>query len=310
MKLKICVALQSFGQYSPKPLEMLKADGADVIFNKMGHRLNQGEIIELGHDCSGIIAGVEPYDKEVLASLKKLKCISRCGVGIDSIDTVEARRRGIVILNTPDAVARPVAEMTLAMIFDLLRLLTLHTTSLRAGRWERLPGQLLQGRSVGIVGLGRVGKMSARMLVSLGADVYGSDIEPDIAWAKENNVKILPISELLESVDILCIHVSLLKGRSFFLGEKEISRLKKGAIVINTSRGQAIDEKALYEALKSGCLGGAGLDVFSEEPYHGPLVGLDNVVLTPHVASLTVESRDAMEIQAVRNILAYFKNGK
>lgn len=306
MKRKVLIALQTFCEYNQEPLKLLQNAGIETVLNRSGHRLKQEEIIKLGNDCEGIIAGVEPYDKSVLDNLFKLKCISRCGVGIDNIDLGVAREKRITILNTPDIVVQPVAEMTIAMIFDLLRLLTPHTNLLKTGVWKKRVGHLLSGRKVGIMGLGRIGKKVAQMLVSLRADVYSSDLMPDLEWAKENNVKILSTSELLGIVDILSLHVSVLKDNTFFLGKSEISQLKKGAIIINTSRGQIIDEDALYEALRSGHLGGAGLDVFQNEPYTGRLCELENVVLTPHISTLTEESRAEMEKQAVLNILIFF----
>jgi D-3-phosphoglycerate dehydrogenase len=304
--VKIFVALQSFGEYDATPLKLLDKVGVEVIYNKLGHRLNQDEIIELGKDSDGVVAGVEPYDAKVLNNMSSLKCISRCGVGMDNVDLELAKAKGIAVLNTPDVVVQPVAEMSVAMIFDLLRKLTLHTASLKRGKWEKYSGHLLAGRRVGIVGLGKIGKRVAQMLQALGAEVWGADLYPDCAWAKKEGIKIIELPEVLKSADILSIHVSVVKHDSFFLGLDQISAMKKGALVINTSRGQVIDEEALYAALKSGKLAGAGLDVFSQEPYNGPLCELDNVVLTPHISTLTEESRSEMEKEAVENILRFF----
>jgi D-3-phosphoglycerate dehydrogenase len=306
MSKKILIALQTFSEYSEIPLKLLKNADVNIVLNNLGHRLNKTEIIRLGSDCEGIIAGIEPYDEEVLNKLTKLKCISRCGVGVDSINLEIARQKGITVLNTPDAVIQPVAEMTIAMAFDLLRLLTYHTSILKSNQWKKKAGHLLYGSKVGIIGLGRIGKKVAELFRALDADVYGSDLYPDKTWAKKHNVKILPIGDILEKVDILSIHVSSNNENTFFLGEKEISRLKKGSVLINTSRGQFLDENALYEALKSGHLAGAALDVFGQEPYGGPLKDLDNVILTPHISTLTEESRTQMEIESTENILKYF----
>lgn len=303
MKKKVLVALQSFSEYSDLPMKLLNEAGMNIALNKLGHRLNQAEIIKLGKDCDGIIAGVETYDEIVLDNLPKLKCISRSGVGIDNIDAEKAKEKGIAILNTPEVVIQPVAEMTVAMIFDLLRLLTLHTNLLRSGQWKKRAGQLLMGRKVGIIGLGRIGRRVSEILKCLNADVSGFDLYPDYKWAKMHGIKIAGLQSIIKESDIVCIHVSISKENPFTMGIKEISQMKNGSILINTSRGQVIDDKALYEALKSGHLGGAGLDVFSNEPYFGPICELDNVVLTPHISTLTKESRVEMEIQAVENVL-------
>lgn len=307
MTIKILVALQTFSEYSEIPLRLLEDAGVDIVLNELGHRLDKNEIIRLGQDCDGIIAGVEPYDEYVLNNLPRLKCISRNGVGIDNIDIDIAQLKGVAILNTPDVVVQPVAEMTLAMIFDLLRLLTLHTNLLKSCKWEKHAGYLLSGRKVGIIGLGRIGKRVAEMLVALNADVSGSDPYPDIIWAEKYGIKIAHVQDILSTSDVICIHVSVSKENPFRLGRAEISMMKKGSFIINTSRGQVIDELALYDALKSEQLGGAGLDVFSTEPYCGKLCRLDNVVLTPHISTFTIESRREMEAQAVKNLLRYFK---
>lgn len=301
--MKILIALQTFGEFGAEPLGILKGSGVGVILNDLGRRLNEDEIVKLGNGCDGIIAGVEPYTKKVLDDLPRLKCISRCGVGLDNIDLEVARQKGIAVLNTPDVVTQPVVEMTLAMIFDLSRKLSLHTALLKSGRWEKRAGLLLKGKNAGIIGLGRIGKKVAEALCGLGLNVYGTDIAPDVKWADYNKIKITDLAGLLKISDIVSLHVSVSKKMPFFLSSKEIGMMKDGSVIINTSRGSAIDEKALFEALKNGRISGAGLDVFSKEPYQGPLASLDNVVLTPHIASFTKESRDEMESQAARNLL-------
>ena len=307
MNRKILIALQSFSDYSEVPLKLLQDSGMDIVLNDLGHRLDRDEIVQLGRDCDGVIAGVEPYDEYVLNNLTNLKCISRAGVGIDNINLEISKEKEITILNTPDVVIQPVAEMTIAMIFDLLRLLTLHTTLLRSGKWTKQAGHLLSGRKVGIIGLGKIGRKVAEILKVLNADVIGFDLYPDDTWANRYGVKMTSLQNILIESDVLCLHVSLSKDNPFFLGEEEISQMKKSSILINTSRGQVIDENALYDALRSGHLGGAGLDVFASEPYNGPLYELDNVVLTPHISTLTEESRNEMEKQAVENLIDFFK---
>jgi D-3-phosphoglycerate dehydrogenase / 2-oxoglutarate reductase len=309
VKPKVLVALSTFAEFGDAPLELLKQSGLDYRLNPLGRRLAQEEIIEMGKDCQGILAGVEPYDDYVFDHLPELRCISRCGVGIDNISLAKAKERGIVIKNTPDVVVLPAAELTIAMIFDLLRKLTFHTRLLRSKQWQKIPGNLLAGKKVGILGLGRIGKKVAEILVKLGAEVYGADLRPDRNWAAANGIKILSTDLLLKDCDIISLHISILENKRFILGKKEIASIKAGALIVNVSRGEVIDEKSLYEALKSGHLGGAALDVFSKEPYHGPLCELDNIILTPHVATLTVESRLQMEVEAVTNLVIFFQIG-
>ena len=309
MTPKVLVALSTFGEFDDTPIRLLDESGLDYSVNPLGRRLVREEILEMGKDCEGIVAGVEPYDDYVLDRLPKLRCISRCGVGIDNISPGKAKDKGIEIRNTPAVVVLPVAELAIAMIFDLLRGLTYHTELLKSKQWKRKAGYLLSGKKVGVLGLGRVGKRVAEVLVKLDAEVYGADLFPDRRWANKSGIRIVSSELLLRECDIITIHVSVLGNNRFVLGKEEIESMGEGAFIVNTSRGEVIDEEALYHALKSNHLGGAALDVFRKEPYDGPLCGLENVILTPHIATFTQESRVQMEIEAVRNLIDFFKSG-
>ena len=310
MSSRIFVALSTFAQQCDAPLSLLKDSGYPFKINPLGKRLSRDELIELGGDCEGVIAGLEPYDDYVLENMPKLRCISRCGVGIDNISLPIARKKGIQIRNTPEVVVQPVAELTVAMIFDLLKKLTVHTQLLKSKKWEKRTGGLLQGRKAGILGLGKIGKKVAETLKVLEADVYGTDLAADRSWAQSFGVKVVPLEELLRICDILSIHLSSVDHHPFQLAQKQIAMMKKGAMVVNVARGIFVDEKALYDALKEGRLAGAALDVFSEEPYAGPLCELDNVVLTPHVATLTEESRGQMEFEATKNLIDFLSQNR
>ena len=189
------------------------------------------------------------------------------------------------------------------MIFDLLRKTTFHTILLKDRRWEKSAGNLLFGKTVGVVGTGRIGKLVAELLKKIGSKIIAYDIDPDKKWAGQNSVKYVPFEKLLSSADIISLHASPDSDQMPLIGKEEIVLMKKGVVLINTSRGECIDEKALYAGLASGKVGGAGMDVFTEEPYSGGLIDFDNVVLTPHIATLTKESRLEMEIQATQNVL-------
>lgn len=300
---KIFVALSTFAEYGKKPLRLLDQSGIGYSLNGLGRRLVREEIVDLGKGTTGIIAGVEPYDTPVLKKLPELKCISRCGVGVDNIDLDSARKRNIVIRNTPDVVIRPVVELTIAMIFDLMRKLSLHTCRMWKREWKKTAGNLLSGKTVGILGLGRIGRNVAETLLKLDVKVIGTDIHPDSAWAEKHRVHVVSLNELLVESDILSLHLSVIPQSPFVLGREEIALMKQGAWIVNVSRGNLVDDTALFDSLKSGRLAGAAMDVFPEEPYTGPLCNLDNVIMTPHVATLTKESRVQMETEAVQNLL-------
>ena len=257
----------------------------------------------MGRGFDGIIAGVEPYDAGVLEQLPGLKCVSRCGVGVDNVDLEVAARRGITVANTPDAVARPVAELALAMVMDLLRRLSRHTAVIKSGNWEKFGGRLMTGKTVAIIGLGRIGRVTAELMQAVGATVVGTDPMPDMEWARSRNVEVMDLSDALARADIVSLHLANDPDHPFQMTQKHFSTMKPQSLLINLARGQFVNEDDLASALRSGHLGGAGLDVYSQEPYTGPLSDLDDVVLTPHVATLTEESRLVMETEATANVL-------
>jgi len=306
---KIFVALSTYAQNGSEPLDLLKNSQAVFTVNSLGRRLVKDEIVAMGKGCHGIIAGIEPYDESVLERMTELKCISRCGVGIENINVDKAGQKGIKILNTPDAVIRPVAELTVALVFDLIKHLSWHSQRVKSGKWEKKAGQLLKGKRIGIIGLGNIGRETALLFKGLGTQVYGSDPRAQNDWAGPNGITILPTDKLLRESDIVSLHLCASDEHPFRLGERELFSMKKGACLVNVARGQFVDEKALLKALKEDHLGGAALDVYSQEPYHGPLCGLDNVILTPHIATLTRESRCQMELEATKNLLKFLDQG-
>jgi len=306
MQDKIFVAISTFAENGRDPLDLLNESGIEIFINPLGRRITANEILEMGSDATGIIAGLEPYNEEVLTNLSNLKCISRVGVGIDNINQALAKSRNIKICNTPNVIIQPVVELVLALIFNLLRKTTLHTILIKSKKWERHVGNLLYGKTVGIIGTGRIGKRVSEILILLGVKVIACDLFPDKAWANSNRIRYTSQENLLKESDIISLHVSPTESDKPVIGRKELDQMKSGMILINTSRGQFIDENALYDGLSSKKIGGVGLDVYVNEPYDGDLIQFDNVVLTPHVATLTKESRLEMEVEATQNLLNYF----
>jgi D-3-phosphoglycerate dehydrogenase len=301
--MKVLIGPSSFGRGGSQPLDLLYEHGYQVVMNPYGRRLTADEVVVLGQGCVGIIAGLEPLTAEVLARLPGLRCISRSGVGLDNVDLAAARARGIVVRNTPEAPTRAVAELTLGLIIALLRRFPLADRNLRAGVWQKETGSLLLGRTVGIVGLGRIGQMVAEMLMALGCIVCGADPHPDWEWLAQRPIELLELAELLRRSDVVSLHAALPVGSKPLIAAPELALMKRSAVFLNLARSYAVDEEALYEALAEGLIAGAALDVFVEEPYHGRLAELDNVILTPHIGSNTQETKLAMETQAVLNLL-------
>lgn len=305
--MKILASPSSIGQISLKPFELLEANGYEVVKNPFGRKLTEDETITLGKDCVGIVAGVETLDSIVIDSLPNLKCISRVGVGMDSVDISYAENKGIKVLNTPNGPTRAVAELTLGLTLSLLRKIPNAHYDLKNRIWKKQTGNLLFEKKVGVLGLGRIGRMVAEMFRSLGNPVVGYDLYPDMDWAEKNNVEILSLEQLLNQCDIITIHIPGNSDGSTVLNQEELSYLKDGAFLVNVSRGGVINEDALYKMLTNGKLSAAALDVFSNEPYSGKFCDLDNVILTPHIGSYAKEGKLKMEVDAVMNLINALK---
>lgn len=301
--MKILTSPSSIGQIASDPFDLLVANGYQVVKNPYGRKLTEEETIELAKDCVGIVAGVESLNEKVINALPKLKCISRVGVGMDNVNVNYAVSKGIQVLNTPDGPTRAVAELTLGLTLSLLRRIPHAHFDLKNQIWKKQTGNLLFEKKIGILGLGRIGRMTAEIFRSLGNPVLGYDLAPNMDWAKNNRVEVSDLNNLLSTCDIICVHVPGNTDGAPVLTIKELEKIKDDAYLINVSRGGVIDENALFNVLIDGKLKGAALDVFSDEPYSGRLCDLDNVVLTPHIGSYAKEGKLKMEIEAVKNLI-------
>jgi D-3-phosphoglycerate dehydrogenase len=293
--MKVVVSTSSFAAAS---LEALRGEGHEVVVNPHGRTLTGAEALELLRDADGVIAGTEPLTREVLTAAPRLRVISRVGVGIDGIDLDTARERGIVVANTPDAVTDAAAELTVAGLLALLRHVHLMHADLNAGVWRKRMGSLLRDKTVGIVGYGRVGRRVAALLDPFGARLLAHDpvLTGDLGPAEAAT-----LDDLLRESDVVTVHASGDAGT--LIGEREIARLKHGAYLVNAARGGLVDETALERALQEGRLAGAYLDTFADEPYDGPLLHRDDVLVTAHAGSYAIEARTHMEREAVGNLL-------
>ena len=298
---KILITTSSFDMTAPE-ITALKADGYEVVLNPHARRLTEQEVSDLlTPDVVGMIAGVEPLTAAVMARATGLRVISRCGAGLDNVDREAAASHGIAVTSTPDAPARAVAELAAALILDTLRGVSRQDRAMRGGAWERPMGGLLSARTVGIVGFGRIGRQLAKNLSGFGPQIVAYDPVPA---ARADGVTMMELEQLLAKVDIVSLHIPYTEQTRGLMNADRIARMKKGAILINTARGGLVDEAALAEALKSGHLSAAALDVFEQEPYTGPLTLAENVTLTAHVGSYARETRFQQESEAAANLLA------
>jgi len=280
-------------------------DRINVIHNPFKRKLTEDEALSLieKYQPTGMIAGVEPLTRRVLNKAKNLKIISRCGIGIDSLDMEAAKELGIKVMITPDAPMVSVAELTLGLILGLLRRINTLDAGMRRGGWKGPKGNLLSGKIVGIIGCGRIGTYVARLAAAFGCKIMGCD-----PFVKQHDIcNIGSLQKLFKESDIVTLHVPYSRDNHHLIAEKELNIMKSNAILVNAARGGLVDEVALYDALRNGVIAGAAMDCFEVEPYSGPLTKLDNTLLTPHMGSSASEARVMMEKQALNNLIGELK---
>lgn len=297
---KVLITTSSFNVAAADSLALLRQAGFEIATNPHGRKLGEDEVAGLlGDDVVGMIAGTEPLTRRVLSGARGLKIVSRCGIGLDSVDLAAAAELGIEVTNTPDAPSAAVAELTLGLMLDQLRRISQADRQIRAGQWKPLMGGLLAARTVGIVGYGRIGRRVARLARAFGARVLAADAA-DVA--ADGVAEASALEPLLAQADFVTLHMPSQKGAGHFLDAQRIGMMKRGAVLVNTARGDLVDEAALALAIRDGHLGGAALDTYEKEPYTGPLAELPQVVLTAHMGSYAEESRGIMEREAADNL--------
>ena len=299
---------------SPATLAVLKQEpGWNVVTADQIAKLGPGGLeAELADADALVVRSAVQADAKLLESAPKLRVIGRAGVGVDNIDTDAATHRGIVVMNTPGANAVAVAELTVGLMIAMARSVPRANSTMHAARWEKksLQGSELRGKTLGIVGLGRIGLEVARRAQSFGMELIGYDpfIAPVVA--RENQVTLVPIDEIFKRSDYLTLHVGLTSQTEGMINATSIKIMKPGIRIVNCARGELIVDEALAEALRSGHVAGAALDVFRNEPLkESPYFGLETVLLSPHIAGSTNEAQEAIGIQLAEQVRDYLKLG-
>ena len=291
-----------FGAVDPTPLDLLKSAGIDLVMNPIGRRLKATEVAEVVAGFPVVIAGTETINAQAMAGCRGLKAICRVGIGIDSVDLLATRRLGISVSYTPDGPSPAVAELTVALILDLLRGVGVADRAVRGGEWNRISGARIATSCIGVVGVGRIGRRVIRHLQGgfAGVRILANDLVADptldaVEWVDKDR--------LYRESDVVTLHVPLTSATHDMIGVRELAMMKPSAVLVNTARGGIVNEGALLEALRAGTIRSAALDVFAEEPYRGELARLPNVVLTCHMGSMTADCRARMEIEATREAI-------
>jgi len=306
--MKVFVSTHPFSQTSDLPAKLLKDAGIEVVTNQHGRKITTAELVQDIQDADILIAGTEKITEEVLSNAPNLKLISRVGIGLDGVDFDLCQKYGVQVAYTPDAPTMAVAELCVAMIMDLSRKVTFTNNNIKNGIWHRHMGTLLYGKTIGIMGLGRIGKSLVHLLSTFNVKFLVHDIVPDLAFGRLYDVNFVSKEALLRQSDIISVNVPLKKDTMDYLAMDELNMMQKHAILINTARGGIINESDLYKALKSNEIAAAAIDVFEEEPYKGNLTELDNCLLSCHMGASTIDSRTDMEVQAVEEAIRFKHN--
>ena len=303
---RVLVTVRSFGGTEPRLRQELEASVREVSWNELGRPLDHSELLEAIADVDGVIAGVDRFDAEVIESAQRLRVIARHGVGTDSVDLAAAARRGVVVTNTPGANADAVAELAIGLMLALARQIPRGDRLIRSGGYHPLRGVQLGGRTVGLIGVGKAGGAVARRASAFGCTVIGFD--PALSHDELRDAGATParFEQVVSDADFLSLHVPATDVTRDMVDADFLARMKPGAFLVNTARGELVVESDLVRALDEGSLAGVALDATRDEPPRpgNPLLEREDVILTPHSGADTDEARAAMGRGALDDLLA------
>lgn len=294
-----------------RDFDMVRPDlerlGFDIVTAKVNQQLSEGELIKLVGDIDATICGGDKWTARAMDAAPKLKVICKWGTGTDAIDFDAAKARGILVRNVPDAFSVPVADTTMCFMLSFARRIPWLDREIKAGRWTPLDGTTLAECTLGVVGMGNIGSTVLRRARAFGMKLLGCDTSPDIPLQlrDDTGVEVVPMDELLKRSDFVSLHCDLNPTSRGLIGERELKLMKRSAVLINTSRGPVVQQAALEKALAEGTIAGAGLDVFEVEPIpaSSPLIKMDNVLLTPHLAQSSERAAHRTHRRVVQNVV-------
>lgn len=310
MANKVLIATRSFGSTSQKPWDVLAAADCEVFKADMSKKMTEERLIDLLDGMDAAIVGVVPMTAHVLEKASDLKVVSAHGVGVDHIDLDAASRLGITIANCPGANDPSVADLTIGLMIAVARSIPRVEQELRQGGWGRYEGGELWKKTLGLIGFGRIGRGVAKRASGFNMRVIVHDPYVQQDQTQSTKVQFDSFEDVIEQADFLSLHTPLNDETTNMIGSAELAAMKPSAYLINTARGGLVDEQALFKALTEKQIAGAAFDVFLDEPpVNSPLLGLDNMVATPHIGSHTQESIERMGVMAAQNVVAVLKGG-
>ena len=315
MSEKILVSLSWADRIPAAPLaiDKLRAKGWEVVFNTKNKNLGEAELVEALPGVAGVIAGSDKFTARALEAADRLQVISRVGVGFDAVDLGAATKKGIVVTTSPvQELFEAMADMTIGLMIAISREIPRLDRNVKAGKWTRIMGPHLFGRTLGIVGLGRIGKEVAKVAAAFRMRLLCYDVVRDEAFAAAHGLRYVDLPELLHEADYVTIHTPLNEATRGLISRERLQMMKPTAYLINTARGPVVDEEALYWALTNKVIAGAASDVFQREPVDpsNPLLQLDNFIACPHVGGLSLQAIDAMFAAATQSVIDVLEGRK
>jgi D-3-phosphoglycerate dehydrogenase len=309
--MKILITPRSFASSSDKAIKMLTERGYEIQRNNTDRPYKKEEMLNLIRDIDGMIIGIDELSAEIIEKANKLKVISKYGTGLDNIDINMATNKKIIVTNTPTANVDAVADLAFGLILSLARRIPEADQKTKKGKWEKIIGKSVWEKTLGVIGLGKIGRQVVKRARGFKMNILGFDLIKDKKFAQRYGIKYVNLEKLLQKSDYITIHLPLNDATHHLIDDKELGKIKKDAFLINTSRGGIVDEQALYQALRNNQLKGAALDVYSNEPpVESPLKELDNVIMTPHIGAYTEEAIENMGIQAAQNLIDVLEGRK
>ena len=301
---KILITPRSYGKTDPSLFDKLERAGYEIVRNDTGGIMTKEQMIEKIAPCVGVILGVDPFDADVIAAAPNLRAVAKYGVGVDNIDMGACEARSIKVSRTVGANAEAVADYAMALMLSLARKVIPIDKKCRAGDWSKVSTSDVSRKTLGLFGLGAIGKNVAKRAQGFSMKVLAYDVYWDADYAEENGIEYAKPDAIFEQADFVSLHLPLMNSTKNFVDKKRLASMKNDAILINTARGGLIDEDALLEELKSGRLGGAGLDAFAvEPPENKEWFEMDNVVIGSHCAASTTGATNNMSAMATDNVL-------
>ncbi len=308
-KNRVLITTVPFADKDKLPILLLENEQIEYVINPYNQKLTSAQLAELIPGFDAIIAGTENINSEVLANADRLKFISRVGIGLDNVDLLYAKEKNINVSYTADAPAPAVAELTVGLMFSLLRYTQLSNIQMHQGKWHRYFGRRFSEVTIGIIGAGRIGsKVIKHILTFSPVKILVNEPIPSLELKNIPELEWVSKEEIYKNADVISLHLPLNSETRDMINKVELLKMKSDALLINTSRGGIINENDLFEIMQSGHLGGAAIDVFQQEPYNGPLQKIDRCILTAHMGSMSVDCRSKMEIEATEEVVRFFKN--